>query len=181
VGIHLRAAPIRVLPAAGALSRPDRRECWLSLPLTEVLAGWMASRASAAEAVSIVGPRWDARTHDLAGVFAQIAIPHGVHEVDSEAGRQLMRLGRQPPRCWDRLIGPPMSFRAPRRNTSQTNHQHEEANVMDFKLELVLLPVTDVDRAKMFYSDSAGFRLEVDTGVEGVGRVVQLGRLPPGD
>jgi catechol 2,3-dioxygenase-like lactoylglutathione lyase family enzyme len=49
---------------------------------------------------------------------------------------------------------------------------------MDFKLELVLLPVTDVDRAKAFYCDNAGFRLEVDTGVEGVGRVVQL--TPPG-
>ena len=45
---------------------------------------------------------------------------------------------------------------------------------MDFKLELVLLPVSDVDRAKAFYLEKAGFRLEVDTGVEGVGRVVQL-------
>ena len=33
---------------------------------------------------------------------------------------------------------------------------------MDFKLELVLLPVSDVDRAKDFYVENAGFRLDVD-------------------
>ncbi len=49
---------------------------------------------------------------------------------------------------------------------------------MDFKLELVLLPVSDVDAAKAFYREKAGFHLEVDTGVDGVGRVVQL--TPPG-
>ena len=31
---------------------------------------------------------------------------------------------------------------------------------MDFKLELVIIPVTDVDRAKDFYASQAGFRLE---------------------
>jgi catechol 2,3-dioxygenase-like lactoylglutathione lyase family enzyme len=45
---------------------------------------------------------------------------------------------------------------------------------MDYKLELVLVPVSDVDRAKAFYTDRAGFHLEVDTQAEGVGRVVQL-------
>jgi len=49
---------------------------------------------------------------------------------------------------------------------------------MDFKLELMVLPVTDVDRARDFYVERAGFRLEVDTGVDGVGRVVQM--TPPG-
>ena len=49
---------------------------------------------------------------------------------------------------------------------------------MDYKLELVLIPVSDVDRAKAFYLDRAGFGLIVDTGVGGVGRVVQLN--PPG-
>lgn len=33
---------------------------------------------------------------------------------------------------------------------------------MDLKLELVLVPVTDVERAKDFYVDRAGFRLDVD-------------------
>jgi catechol 2,3-dioxygenase-like lactoylglutathione lyase family enzyme len=49
---------------------------------------------------------------------------------------------------------------------------------VDFKLELVLIPVSDVDRAKDFYIDRVGFNLDVDTSpVEGF-RVVQL--TPPG-
>jgi predicted enzyme related to lactoylglutathione lyase len=47
-----------------------------------------------------------------------------------------------------------------------------------FLLELVPVPVTDLDRAKAFYADQAGFQLDVDvTPAEGV-RVVQL--TPPG-
>src|SRR5262249_45178985 len=77
------------------------------------------------------------------------------------------------------VIAAPMSSRASPRNTSrEPSVSMRRRTVMDFKLELVLLPVTDVDRAKAFYSDRAGFHLEVDTGVEGVGRVVQL--TPPG-
>jgi len=34
--------------------------------------------------------------------------------------------------------------------------------VMDYKLELVIIPVADVDRAKEFYLERAGFRLDVD-------------------
>jgi len=49
---------------------------------------------------------------------------------------------------------------------------------MDFKLELVLIPVADVDRAKAFYAENVGFNLDVDTSpVEGF-RVVQM--TPPG-
>jgi catechol 2,3-dioxygenase-like lactoylglutathione lyase family enzyme len=45
-------------------------------------------------------------------------------------------------------------------------------------LELVLVPVTDLDRAKAFYRDQLGFRLDVDVKPsEGV-RIVQL--TPPG-
>jgi catechol 2,3-dioxygenase-like lactoylglutathione lyase family enzyme len=45
---------------------------------------------------------------------------------------------------------------------------------MDFKLELVLVPVTDVDRAKAFYTEKAGFNLDVDhRGGENF-RVVQM-------
>ncbi len=47
---------------------------------------------------------------------------------------------------------------------------------MDMKLELVVLPVTDVDRAKKFYED-AGFRLDVDHRAGDAFRVVQL--TPP--
>ena len=49
---------------------------------------------------------------------------------------------------------------------------------MDMKLELVPIPVADVDRAKAFYADKLGFVVDVDVSpVEGV-RVVQL--TPPG-
>ena len=45
---------------------------------------------------------------------------------------------------------------------------------MDYKLELVLLPVTDVDRAKAFYCDKLGFRLDVDHRAGEDFRVVQM-------
>jgi catechol 2,3-dioxygenase-like lactoylglutathione lyase family enzyme len=49
---------------------------------------------------------------------------------------------------------------------------------MDMKLELVPIPVTDLDRAKAFYTEQLGFVADVDvTPAEGV-RVVQL--TPPG-
>jgi catechol 2,3-dioxygenase-like lactoylglutathione lyase family enzyme len=44
---------------------------------------------------------------------------------------------------------------------------------MDFKLELVIIPVSDVDRAKDFYTERTGFRLDVDHQA-GDFRVVQL-------
>jgi catechol 2,3-dioxygenase-like lactoylglutathione lyase family enzyme len=49
---------------------------------------------------------------------------------------------------------------------------------MDFKLELVIVPVTDMDRAKAFYLDQAGFRLDVDHRAGEDFRIVQL--TPPG-
>ncbi len=49
---------------------------------------------------------------------------------------------------------------------------------MDLKLELVLLPVTDVDRAKAFYTEQAGFNLDVDHRTGDEFRVVQM--TPPG-
>jgi len=48
----------------------------------------------------------------------------------------------------------------------------------DFKLELVLLPVSDVDRSKAFYVDRCGFTLEVDHRPNENFRVVQV--TPPG-
>lgn len=49
---------------------------------------------------------------------------------------------------------------------------------MDFKLELVLIPVSDVDRAKNFYTEKAGFNLDVDHSAGDSFRVVQM--TPPG-
>jgi catechol 2,3-dioxygenase-like lactoylglutathione lyase family enzyme len=49
---------------------------------------------------------------------------------------------------------------------------------MDWKLELVLVPVTDVDRAKAFYTEQMGFGLDVDHRAGDKFRVVQV--TPPG-
>ncbi|HJV13679.1 MAG TPA: glyoxalase superfamily protein [Propionibacteriaceae bacterium] len=49
---------------------------------------------------------------------------------------------------------------------------------MDFKLELVGVPVSDVDRAKAFYVDQAGFNVDHDHTVNEQVRFVQL--TPPG-
>jgi catechol 2,3-dioxygenase-like lactoylglutathione lyase family enzyme len=55
---------------------------------------------------------------------------------------------------------------------------NKEASPMDFKLELVLIPVSDVDGAKAFYEERAGFTLDVDHRAGDSFRVVQL--TPPG-
>ncbi len=49
---------------------------------------------------------------------------------------------------------------------------------MDWKLEVVVVPVSDVDRAKTFYMEQAGFNLDVDHRAGDDFRVVQL--TPPG-
>ena len=49
---------------------------------------------------------------------------------------------------------------------------------MDFKLELVIVPVSDVDRAKAFYTEQAGFNADHDHVVNDDLRFVQL--TPPG-
>ena len=45
---------------------------------------------------------------------------------------------------------------------------------MDYKLELLPVPVTDVDRAKAFYADQLGFNVDVDNRVGESFRNVQL-------
>jgi predicted enzyme related to lactoylglutathione lyase len=49
---------------------------------------------------------------------------------------------------------------------------------VDWKLELMVLPVSDVDRAKDFYADQLGFNVDVDHRAGDAFRVVQL--TPPG-
>ena len=55
---------------------------------------------------------------------------------------------------------------------------HEERAHMDMKIELVAIPVTDVDRAKAFYVDKIGFNADHDQQVNPELRFVQL--TPPG-
>jgi catechol 2,3-dioxygenase-like lactoylglutathione lyase family enzyme len=49
---------------------------------------------------------------------------------------------------------------------------------MNWTLEVVVVPVSDLDRAKAFYSEQLGFNLDHDTRVNDQVRVIQL--TPPG-
>ncbi|PRY00021.1 VOC family protein [Allonocardiopsis opalescens] len=49
---------------------------------------------------------------------------------------------------------------------------------MDWTLEVVVVPVADVDRAKRFYAEQVGFAVDHDTDAGGGTRIVQL--TPPG-
>jgi len=49
---------------------------------------------------------------------------------------------------------------------------------MDWTLEVVVVPVSDVDRSKKFYSEQVGFNVDVDHSTGDSFRVVQL--TPPG-
>ena len=49
---------------------------------------------------------------------------------------------------------------------------------MDWKLEVVVVPVTDIDRAKSFYTGKLGFKLDADTQPTPALRVVHM--TPPG-
>lgn len=49
---------------------------------------------------------------------------------------------------------------------------------MDMKLELIPVPVTDIERAKLFYAQQVGFTLDHDVRPSTTVRVVQL--TPPG-
>ena len=49
---------------------------------------------------------------------------------------------------------------------------------MDYRLELIILPVSDVDRAKSFYVDKCGFNADHDHTVSDEVRFVQV--TPPG-
>lgn len=58
------------------------------------------------------------------------------------------------------------------------NNKENIPGVPDMKLELVPVPVSDIDRAKAFYVEKAGFKVEVDVRPSDTMRVVQL--TPPG-
>jgi catechol 2,3-dioxygenase-like lactoylglutathione lyase family enzyme len=56
--------------------------------------------------------------------------------------------------------------------------QADKAASMDMKLEVVPIPVSDVDAAKAFYTEQVGFRLDHDIRPNESMRVVQM--TPPG-
>ncbi|MDG4860949.1 VOC family protein [Streptomyces sp. T-3] len=49
---------------------------------------------------------------------------------------------------------------------------------MEYTLEVVVVPVTDADRAKTFYADKCGFKVDLDTEVAPGTRIIQI--TPPG-
>jgi catechol 2,3-dioxygenase-like lactoylglutathione lyase family enzyme len=49
---------------------------------------------------------------------------------------------------------------------------------MDWKLEVVIVPVSDVDRARHFYAEQLGFVVDHDTRIGDAMRIIQL--TPPG-
>ncbi|GAA2354059.1 VOC family protein [Nonomuraea africana] len=53
-----------------------------------------------------------------------------------------------------------------------------DRSAMEWKLEVVPVPVADVERAKRFYTEQAGFHADHDTQVNATVRIVQL--TPPG-
>jgi predicted enzyme related to lactoylglutathione lyase len=55
---------------------------------------------------------------------------------------------------------------------------HELAASMDFRLEMITVPVADVDRAKAFYAGRLDFRIEQDLRIDDDHRFVEL--VPPG-
>src|SRR5918996_3771107 len=59
-----------------------------------------------------------------------------------------------------------------------TGTSRRKGPTMDWKLELVAIPVTDVDRAKDFYTEKLGFNADHDHTVSDKLRFVQL--TPPG-
>jgi catechol 2,3-dioxygenase-like lactoylglutathione lyase family enzyme len=69
-----------------------------------------------------------------------------------------------------------------RRFTAQKNGKSNRLQqggcIVDWKLELVVVPVSDVDRAKTFYTEKVGFNLDVDHRAGEDFRVVQM--TPPG-
>jgi predicted enzyme related to lactoylglutathione lyase len=69
-------------------------------------------------------------------------------------------------------------MRLPARQRPKLSEPTATVADMDYRLELVILPVTDVDRAKSFYVDQVGFQADHDQRVNESLRFVQL--TPPG-
>jgi catechol 2,3-dioxygenase-like lactoylglutathione lyase family enzyme len=61
--------------------------------------------------------------------------------------------------------------------SGRLGHHKEESTVVDMKLEVVVIPVSDVDKAKDFY-EALGWRQDADFVADGDFRVVQV--TPPG-
>jgi catechol 2,3-dioxygenase-like lactoylglutathione lyase family enzyme len=54
----------------------------------------------------------------------------------------------------------------------------ERRKIVDWKIEVVTIPVSDIDRARDFYADKVGFNVDIDYRISDDIRLVQL--TPPG-
>ena len=63
------------------------REQWLHLPMAEYLADWSRTQTPEITAVTIVGRRWDDRSHSLRDILSRASVPFAFHDADSEEGR----------------------------------------------------------------------------------------------
>ena len=62
------------------------REQWLYLPMAEYLAEWSRTQAPELTAVTIVGRRWDDRSHALRDILSRASVPYAFYEPDSQEG-----------------------------------------------------------------------------------------------
>jgi catechol 2,3-dioxygenase-like lactoylglutathione lyase family enzyme len=61
---------------------------------------------------------------------------------------------------------------------TKISNERKDGNGLNWTLEVVIVPVSDVDRSKSFYADQLGFNVDHDTKVGEDVRIVQL--TPPG-
>ena len=83
--------------------------------------------------------------------------------------------------CGRRPVGRPTSGRLEVDEQEMLFYQCQSRTggaAMDLRLELVSVPVADVDRARAFYVDQVGFGVEQDVQVDENHRFVEL--MPPG-
>src|SRR5213078_1467152 len=83
---------------------------------------------------------------------------------------------------WQRISGQPPTNAAGSGSSLLTQagcrQRRRLPSGVDWKLELVAVPVSDVDRAKAFYTEKAGFKADHDHTISDELRFVQL--TPPG-
>lgn len=63
------------------------REQWLHLPMAEYLADWSRTQPPEITAVTIVGRRWDDRSHSLRDIMSRASVPFAFHDAESDQGR----------------------------------------------------------------------------------------------
>ncbi|WP_370633179.1 VOC family protein [Pseudarthrobacter sp. L1SW] len=110
-------------------------------------------------------------TEILKNALDQAATDHGVYEADTLGGVH----DAEWPAWYADHMAKTLSDAGYTLNTSQK--AAEKQPVVELKLEVLVLPVSDVDRAKDFYQ-KAGFRLDADFNISEELRIIQL--TPPG-